>query len=177
MVKCPRNIPWSVNGGRNWGITLFTSVAPTVKFATMLIRTFLALALLTSVLTFGQNPSLSAEVKSARRRIFIENETGNSSVLDSVHLVLASSRFSWTDDRTSADLIFRFDRKSSQSNRTVSGNVIKDCDPKHLYPRSDRPKGEEHLERLCRPWRLCSRGQNRTLIHRRSSSIAGSPAC
>jgi hypothetical protein len=89
----------------------------------MSIRTIVLLALLACTLTYGQNPSLPASAKSAKK-IFIENEAGDSNVLDSVHLVLASSRFSWVEDRDSADLVFAFDRKASTASRTVKGDAI-----------------------------------------------------
>src|SRR5215475_5972730 len=89
----------------------------------MLIRRIVLSALLASTLTYGQQLSLPAQVKSARR-IFIENEAGDTSVLDSAHLALASSRFNWVDDKDTADLVFTFNRNASTASRTVKGDSI-----------------------------------------------------
>jgi hypothetical protein len=94
-----------------------------LHFPAMLIRTIALLVLLASTLAYGQPLSLPAQVKSARK-VFIENEAGDTSVLDSAHLVLASSRFNWVDDKGTADLVFSFNRNASTASRTVKGDAI-----------------------------------------------------
>ena len=59
-----------------------------------------------------------------RRVVFIENRTDDRTLIDSAHLTLASSPLTWDSDRERADLIFRFDRSSSEGNRVVNGDTI-----------------------------------------------------
>jgi hypothetical protein len=81
------------------------------------------IALLSCFLAFGQPGGLPQNVKAARS-VFIDNETGDSSVLDSAHIVLASTDLRWKDDRSSADLVFHFGRNAESADRTVKGNEI-----------------------------------------------------
>jgi hypothetical protein len=73
---------------------------------------------------FGQGERLPNNVKAAKT-VFIDSEAGDSSVLDSVHLALASSNLRWKDDRNSADLVFHFRRSAQQSGRAVKENEIR----------------------------------------------------
>ena len=74
-------------------------------------------------LMFGQASHLPQNVKAARV-VFIDNDAGDASVLDSAHLALASSDLRWNDDRNRADLVFHFERNSAAADRTVKGNEI-----------------------------------------------------
>ena len=67
-----------------------------------------------------QHPSYFSTAKN----ILIENKSGDSSVLDCAHLILASTRLEWTDNREKADLILVFDRRASQGDRSVNGGAI-----------------------------------------------------
>lgn len=81
------------------------------------------IALLSCFLAFGQSGGLPQNVKAARA-VFIDNEAGDSSVLDSAHIALASSDLRWKDDRNTADLVFHFERNAETADRTVKGNEI-----------------------------------------------------
>ena len=89
----------------------------------MAVRRFGLVALLSCALASG-HPGFSQNIKAART-VFIDNEAGDSSVLDSVHLVLAASDLRWKNDRNGADLIFHFERNAEPSERTVKGNEIR----------------------------------------------------
>jgi len=79
------------------------------------------IAVLSCCVAFGQG--LPSDVKAAKT-VFIDNEAGDSSVLDSVHLALVSSSLRWKDDQNGADLVFHFQRNAGPSGQTVKGNEI-----------------------------------------------------
>jgi hypothetical protein len=81
------------------------------------------IVVLSCCVAVGQAERLPSNVKAAKT-VFIDNEAGDSSVLDSVHLVLASSNLRWKDDRNNAELVFHFQRNAEQSGQTVNGNEI-----------------------------------------------------
>jgi hypothetical protein len=70
----------------------------------MLSRNLSLAILLIAILANAQSVQVPPSVRAAKS-ILIENTSGDSSALDSVHLILASSRLGWTDDRDRADLI------------------------------------------------------------------------
>jgi hypothetical protein len=82
----------------------------------------LAIALF-GMIANAQSVQLPPNVRAARS-LFIENTSGDSSVLDSVHLILASSRMGWSDERGKADLILRFGTSASEGDRSTNGNTI-----------------------------------------------------
>lgn len=84
----------------------------------MLLRAVL-LTLLTTLPSYAQ-----AGFPANTKVVFIENRTGDGSLIDSAHLILASSPLTWDSDHERADLIFRFDRSSSEGSRVVSGDTI-----------------------------------------------------
>jgi hypothetical protein len=81
------------------------------------------IVLLSGFLAFGQASHVTKWAQTAQS-VFIENGTGDSSVLDSAHLALASSDLRWKDDRKSADLVFHFERNVQPSGRTVRDDKI-----------------------------------------------------
>jgi hypothetical protein len=87
-----------------------------------MLSRILSLVVLTG-LANAQSVQIPPSVKAARS-VFIENASNDSSVLDSVHLILASSRLSWGDERDRADLILKFDRDASEGNRSTNGDTI-----------------------------------------------------
>jgi len=89
----------------------------------MLPRRLGLIVVLSCCVVFGQAQHLSSDVKAAKT-VFIDNEAADSSVLDSVHLALASSSLRWKDDRTGADLVFHFKRSAEPSDQTIKGNEI-----------------------------------------------------
>jgi len=89
----------------------------------MLPHRLCLIAVLSYCVALGQAQRLPSNVKAART-VFIDNEAGDSSVLDSVHLALASSNLRWKDDRNSAELVFHFQRTADQSGQAVNGDEI-----------------------------------------------------
>jgi len=89
----------------------------------MLSRNLSLAIVLIAILANAQSVQVPPSVKGAKS-VLIENASGDSSVLDSIHLILASSRLGWTDDRDKADLILKFDRAASEGNRSTAGNTI-----------------------------------------------------
>jgi hypothetical protein len=78
---------------------------------------FLLLPVLCTALCQSQTiPSAQAQ---KIRTVFIESEA-----VDAVHLALSSTRFHWSEDRQTADLILKFDREVAKTDRTVQGNQI-----------------------------------------------------
>jgi hypothetical protein len=89
----------------------------------MLSRNLSLVIVLIGILANAQSVHLPANI-SAARSVFIENTSGDSSVLDSVHLILASSRMGWSDEREKADLILNFGSRASEGTRSTNGNSI-----------------------------------------------------
>jgi hypothetical protein len=89
----------------------------------MLSRNLSLVIVLIGILANAQSVQLPHNLRAARS-VFIENISGDSSVLDSVHLILASSRLGWSDERDRADLILKFDSGASEGNRSTDGNTI-----------------------------------------------------
>jgi hypothetical protein len=89
----------------------------------MLSRNLSLAIVLIAILANAQSVQVPPSVKAAKS-VLIENTSGDSSALDSIHLILASSRLGWTDDRSRADLILKFDRAASERNRSTNGNAI-----------------------------------------------------
>jgi hypothetical protein len=83
----------------------------------MHLHRFGLIVLLSCFFASGQSGHLPRNVKAATT-VFIDNEAGDTSVLDSAHLVLAASDLRWKDDRNSADLVFHFDRNAETASRT-----------------------------------------------------------
>ena len=89
----------------------------------MTSRQLLLFLLILCSLALGQSNHTPQGVKTAKT-VFIDNETGDSSVLDSAHIALASSDLRWRDDRNTADLIFHFERNAEPADRSEKGNEI-----------------------------------------------------
>lgn len=89
----------------------------------MHLHRFGLILLLSYFFASGQSGHLPRNVKTATT-VFIDNEAGDTSVLDSAHLVLAASDLRWKDDRNSADLVFHFDRNVETESRTATGDEI-----------------------------------------------------
>jgi hypothetical protein len=89
----------------------------------MLSRNLSLAIVLIGILANAQSVQLPPNVRAARS-VLIKNTSGDSSVLDSVHLILASSRLGWTDDRDKADLILKFSRAASEGDRSTNGNAL-----------------------------------------------------
>jgi hypothetical protein len=104
--------------------------------------------------TIGLTQSLSIDQARQVHKVFIESE-----VNDAVHLALSSTRIGWTEDRGSADLILKFDRQVSSTDKSEQGDKIKigihwtytliaslpggsvlyrDSAPEHFVARSDK---------------------------------------
>jgi hypothetical protein len=89
----------------------------------MLSRNLSLAIVLVAILANAQSVQVPPTLRAAKR-VLIENISGDSSALDSIHLILASSRLGWTDDRDRADLILKFYRAASEGNRSTNGNTI-----------------------------------------------------
>jgi hypothetical protein len=68
----------------------------------------------------GLAQSSSVDQSQQIRKVFIESE-----VNDAVHLALSSTRIGWTNDRNSADLILKFDREVSHTDKSQEGDKIR----------------------------------------------------
>ena len=86
-------------------------------------RTLSTIVLFICISAFGQVGPVPQSVKLAKT-VFIDNETGDLSVADACHLILATTDLRWMADRESANLVLHFDRKISRADRTVSGDEI-----------------------------------------------------
>ncbi len=89
----------------------------------MLSRNLSFAVLIMGMLASAQSAELPLNLRAAKT-VLLENTSGDSSVLDSAHLILASSRLGWTDDRGRADLILKFSRAASEGNRSTNDNAI-----------------------------------------------------
>jgi hypothetical protein len=79
---------------------------------------FLLICLLSTAIGLPQ--SFSANPARQVHKVFIESE-----VNDAVHLALSSTTIGWTNDRNSADLILKFDREVSRTDKSQEGDKIK----------------------------------------------------
>jgi hypothetical protein len=71
-------------------------------------------------ITAGLAQSLSVGQARQVHKVFVESE-----VNDAVHLALSSTKIGWTDDRASADLILKFDRKVSSTETSEQETTLK----------------------------------------------------
>jgi hypothetical protein len=89
----------------------------------MLSRNLSLAIVLIGILTNAQSVQLPPSVRAAKS-VLIDNTSGDSSVLDSVHLILASSRLGWGDDPDRADLVLKFSSAASEGDRSANANKI-----------------------------------------------------
>jgi hypothetical protein len=82
----------------------------------------LLLCFLTTAIGFPQN--LSIDQARQIHKVFIESGA-NGMPFDAVHLALSSTRIGWTEDRGSADLILKFDREVSHTDKSEQGDKIR----------------------------------------------------
>ena len=79
----------------------------------LLLVCFLSIAI-------GFAQSLSVDQARLVHKVFIESGA-NGMPFDAVHLALSSTRIGWTEDRGSADLILKFDREVSHTDKSEEG--------------------------------------------------------